>query len=68
MKKKLAILFILFLPLLLSAQSDTSFRLLKMVQGDFIDFSVDNLDNMYVLTSRNQVKKFNSNEIRRHLQ
>ena len=55
MKKKLAILFILFLPLLLSAQSDTSFRLLKMVQGDFIDFSVDNLDNMYVLTSRNQV-------------
>ncbi len=31
------------------------------MQGDFIDFAVDNLDNMYVLTSRNQVKKYNSN-------
>jgi hypothetical protein len=32
-----------------------------MIQGDFIDFTVDNLDNIYVLNSRNQIKKYNSN-------
>jgi hypothetical protein len=61
MKKKLSILIILLGPLMLSAQSDTSFSLLKIIKGDFVDFAVDNLDNMYVLTSRNQVKKYNSN-------
>ena len=61
MRKIFSILIILFGPLLLSAQTDTSFRLLKIMKGDFVDFAVDNLDNMYILTSRNQVKKYNSN-------
>lgn len=43
------------------AQTDTTFRLLRVMKGDFVEFTVDNLDNIYVLNSRNQVKKFNSN-------
>ncbi len=43
------------------AQTDSSFRLLRMIKGDIVDFTVDNLDNIYVLNSRNQVKKYNSN-------
>ncbi|MFZ9386473.1 MAG: hypothetical protein ACO25B_01205 [Chitinophagaceae bacterium] len=43
------------------AQTDTSFRLLRVVTGDITGFTVDNLDNLYLLNSRNQVKKFNSN-------
>ncbi len=54
-------LFFLLLPLLSLAQADTSFRLVKVMNGDIIDFTVDNLDNVYVLSSHNQVKKFNAN-------
>ena len=43
------------------AQADTAFRLIKTMRGDIVDFTVDNLDNVYVLTSRNQIKKFNAN-------
>ncbi|HET9431657.1 MAG TPA: hypothetical protein VFO70_10805 [Chitinophagaceae bacterium] len=42
------------------SQADTSFRLVKMISGDFEDFTVDNLDNIYILTNHNQVKKFNA--------
>lgn len=43
------------------AQADTAFRLERVISGDIIDFTVDNLDNVYVLNSRNQIKKYNSN-------
>lgn len=43
------------------AQTDTSFRLVKTIKDDIIDFTVDNLDNIYILNSRNQLKKLNSN-------
>ena len=42
------------------AQNDSSFWLLKTVNGDIVDFTVDNLDNLYLLNSRNQVKKINA--------
>lgn len=42
-------------------QSDTSFTLLRTIKGDIVSFSVDNLDNIYILNSRNQVKKLNAN-------
>lgn len=62
MKKFLSISLICFLwPVCCMAQSDTSFRLIKTMKGDFIDFTVDNLDNIYILNSRNQIKKFNAN-------
>jgi len=43
------------------AQSDTSFKLTKIINGDIVDFTVDNLDNIYILNSRNQIKKLNAN-------
>jgi hypothetical protein len=44
-----------------SHEQDTSFHLLGMVRGDITEFTIDNLDNIYILNSRNQVKKYNSN-------
>lgn len=43
------------------SQSDTAFTFLKTIQGDFVDFNVDNLDNIYLITSTNQLKKFTGN-------
>lgn len=42
------------------AQGDTSFQLLRQLKGDIVHFTVDNLDNVYILNSRNQVKKYNA--------
>lgn len=42
-------------------QTDTGFHLVRILKGDIVEFTVDNLDNVYVLNSRNQVKKYNSN-------
>ena len=54
---------ILFCCLLLSAnaQDDTSFHFIRKISGDIVGFTVDNLDNIYILNSRNQVKKINAN-------
>ena len=61
MKKTLTILlFALLASLAGKTQSDTSFKLLKIIDGDIVDFTVDNLDNVYILNSRNQVKKINA--------
>lgn len=54
-------LFILIFSVAATAQADTSFRLLRVMKGDIAEFTVDNLDNVYILTSRNQVKKYNAN-------
>lgn len=43
------------------AQTDSSFRLVKSITGDIVAFTVDNLDNIYLLSSKNQVKKLNVN-------
>ena len=62
MKKLSAIFFaICFLAVTGRAQTDTTFKLIRVVKGNFADFTVDNLDNIYVLSSRNQLKKFNAN-------
>jgi len=42
------------------AQTD-SFRLLKTITSDIVAFTVDNLDNIYLVSSSNQVKKLNAN-------
>lgn len=42
------------------AQNDSNFRLLRIVKGDIVDFTVDNLDNLYILNSHNQIKKFDA--------
>ena len=43
------------------AQTDTTFRLIKVIKGDIVDFTVDNLDNVYILNSRNRVYKYDAN-------
>ncbi len=62
MKKLATIISFLFLfDVMASAQTDSSFKLIKAVSGDIVAFTVDNLDNIYLLSSTNQVKKLNAN-------
>jgi hypothetical protein len=42
------------------AQKAAPYKLIASVKGDVIDFAVDNLDNVYVLTSTDQLKKYNA--------
>ena len=60
MKKLSLICCLMVSTLWLHAQSDSAFSLLRTMKGDIVAFSVDNLDNIYVLNSRNQVKKYNA--------
>ena len=43
-----------------NAQADSSFHMVRTIQGDITGFTVDNLDNIYLLSSTNQVKKLNA--------
>jgi hypothetical protein len=62
MNKKLKIvLFFFLLANFAHGQADTSFQWIKTIKGDIVAFTVDNLDNIYLLSSTNQVKKLNAN-------
>ena len=64
MKRTRSILFIFCLMAFVSdslAQSDSTFQYLGTVKGNFTSFNVDNLDNIYLITNANQLKKINSN-------
>ncbi|HEY4876739.1 MAG TPA: hypothetical protein VIH86_14265 [Puia sp.] len=43
------------------AQSESSFVLSKTIQADIVDFTVDNLGNIYLLSKDNQLKKLDAN-------
>ncbi len=43
------------------AQNNASYKLIASISGDVVDFAVDNLDNVYVLTSTDQLKKYTAN-------
>ena len=60
--KRLASILIVHLCFLLSvtAQKDTSFRLHHIVKIAAADLAADNLDNLYVLTTTGQLRKFNA--------
>ncbi len=62
MKFITAILFSLFCFTAVAtyAQSDSAFTYIKTIKGNFTNFSVDNLDNIYLFNSTNQLKKINS--------
>ena len=60
-KLPVILLFIFFFCSIANAQTDTSFKLVEVVKGDIVAFTVDNLDNIYLLSSTNQVKKLNAN-------
>ncbi|HRX94064.1 MAG TPA: hypothetical protein P5158_08115, partial [Chitinophagaceae bacterium] len=59
--RKIFIVFFLFPVCMASAQADTSFRFIKKINADVTTFAVDNLDNIFILNSRNQLKKLNAN-------
>jgi hypothetical protein len=59
--KKSILIASLALSLVAQAQTDTSFQFVRTVTADIVAFTVDNLDNIYMLNSTNQVKKLNSN-------
>lgn len=61
--KKLWIAFLGFLIMASPAMSqrDSFFRYLRYIPDVVIDFTVDNLDNIYLLTDRNQLKKLDAN-------
>lgn len=44
-----------------AAQTDSLFSFVKTIKGNFSDFTADNLENIYLLSSTNQLKKLNSN-------
>jgi hypothetical protein len=61
MRKKLIIFFLSILAVAgVHAQTDTSFKWIRTMRGDIVAFTVDNLDNVYLLNSSNQVKKINA--------
>lgn len=57
--RQIATFFFLF-PLMAFTQVDTSIRLLKTIRGDITSFTVDNLDNVYIFNSSDQLKKLNA--------
>lgn len=62
MKRPVSLLFLfLIMHVCAIAQKDSAFQLVKRITGDITAFTVDNLDNIYLLNSNYQVKKLNSN-------
>lgn len=49
------------IPFLAKSQSDSAFSFLKTIKGKYTSFTVDNLDNIYLITATNQLKKINGN-------
>jgi hypothetical protein len=43
------------------AQADSSFQPFKTIKGDIVAFAADNLDNLYLLNSTDQLKKIDAN-------
>lgn len=48
-------------PLASTAQSDSAFQFIKTIKGQFTYFNVDNLDNVYLITEANRLKKIKPN-------
>ena len=57
MKKLILIAGCLVAALFAQAQNDSSFRFERKIAGDIASFAVDNLDNIYLVSSTNQLKK-----------
>ena len=59
MKRLCIILILLSATLRGLAQQDT-FTLVRTYRGDVVNAALDNLDNLYIISSKGQVKKFNA--------
>ena len=60
MKKFLSIMCLLVLCQISIGQRDTAFHLLGTLPGEIADAAIDNLGNVYVLTTTDQLKKYNA--------
>ena len=60
MKTYIAVILFLFAGQPVFSQSDTLFQFVKTIKGNIENFAVDDLDNIYLLNSKNQLKKLNS--------
>ena len=49
------------IPVATQAQSDSAFSFFKIVKGNYTNFNVDNLGNIYIITAASQLKKVNGN-------
>ena len=49
------------IPLTTKSQNDSAFRFIKSIKGNFSYLNVDNLDNLYLITNNNQLKKLDAN-------
>lgn len=58
MKKIIATILFICVAIICFAQEDT-FKKIKTIHGDIVDFSIDNLGNIYIINSSNQLKKLN---------
>ncbi len=58
--KRIVFSVIVLLSFCADAQNDSAFHLLRTINGDIVDFTVDNLDNVYLFSSTNQLKKINA--------
>ncbi len=64
MKKSKQILFTIlciFAAVAVKAQNDSAISFLKTIRGSYTSFDVDNLDNIFLITQSNQLKKINGN-------
>lgn len=61
MKRITLIIGFVLQALLLQAQRDTAIRLVRTLPLQATDFAVDPLDNLYIVTANNTLKKFNAN-------
>jgi hypothetical protein len=57
-KRIILLLLFIYTALVTQAQADSSFAFIKRIKGQFSFFTVDNLDNVYLITEKNQLKKF----------
>lgn len=48
-------------PFTTRAQEDSAFAFVKRIKGNYTNFWVDNLENIYLLSSTNQLKKISAN-------
>lgn len=63
-----------FLNQSLYGQKDSACQLIKIINGDIVDFTTDNLSNLFLINSRQQIKKLNGsfdsvgifNDVRRY--
>jgi hypothetical protein len=61
--KKISLLFCctILMVIYTNAQNDSSFIYIKAYPGNFSYFTIDNLDNIYLLSNTNQLKKISPN-------